>query len=314
MPETGAEASGGCLAVASYNVHCWVGRDGRYDLSRVTGVLRELRADVVALQEVAGGPESADGDTPLDLVSHALGAAVVRGPTLERKGFPYGNAVMTRLPVLRARRLDLSVGRGEPRGALDLLLEAPGLPLRVLATHLSLRAPERRLQVRRLVEALDAGERDLPVVLLGDMNEWVRGMGALRPLHRCLGRTPGRRTFPSGGPILSLDRIWVRPRERLAALVVHRSPAARVASDHLPIRAELRWPEADPSHPPGDPGGGRDRIPPRAGDPSASRAPKGPEDLENLETPEKLESRPGVREAGRPGRAAAGRAAAVWIP
>jgi endonuclease/exonuclease/phosphatase family metal-dependent hydrolase len=71
------------------------------------------------------------------------------------------------------------------------------------------------------------------------MNEWVRGAGALLPLHRRLGRTPGPRTFPAPFPLFSLDRIWVTPRWRMRRLWVHRSPLARAASDHLPLVAEL---------------------------------------------------------------------------
>jgi endonuclease/exonuclease/phosphatase family metal-dependent hydrolase len=222
--------------VASYNVHAWVGTDGRRDAARSADVLAELHADVVALQEVRC---SGDDRSALEQVAGRLGVSVARGLVVDRKDERHGNAVLSRLPFDRVERIDLSVGRREPRCALDVVLETGAEPLRLIATHLGIDVRERRIQVRRLIGALGDGEPGA-LVLLGDMNEWVRGVGALLPLHRLLGRTPGPRTFPAPLPLFSLDRIWVTPRSRLLRLWVHRSPLARRASDHLPIVAELR--------------------------------------------------------------------------
>ena len=38
-------------------------------------------------------------------------------------------------------------------------------------------------------------------------------------------------------PLFALDRVWVRPRHTLLAFAAHRTPAARQASDHLPVKA-----------------------------------------------------------------------------
>ncbi len=157
------------LTVATYNVHRCVGRDGRRDARRVLAVLRELDADVIALQELEWQPAAA-----LDLLAEfarELGCAGIAGPTLLERTGHYGNAVLTRLPVGAVHRVDLSVPGREPRGALDLVLEAPRGALRVIATHLGLAPAERRRQIRRIL-ALLAPVRPEPVVLLGDLNEW----------------------------------------------------------------------------------------------------------------------------------------------
>jgi endonuclease/exonuclease/phosphatase family metal-dependent hydrolase len=65
----------------------------------------------------------------------------------------------------------------------------------------------------------------------------------LRWLHARLGRTPTLPTFPAGLPLLALDRVWVHPRAALRALRVHRT---RVASDHLPLVADLEIELASP--------------------------------------------------------------------
>jgi endonuclease/exonuclease/phosphatase family metal-dependent hydrolase len=223
------------LVVASYNVHGFVGGDGRFDPERIAGVLREIGADVVGLQEVQ---DRAPVPHALDRLAEAAGAHVLRGPTFDRTHGAYGNALLSRLPFGAVERIDLSMPGREPRGGIDAAIETGAEPVRVLATHLGVGARERRFQVRRLVAHLGTPAPGVRV-LLGDMNEWVRGAGALAPLHRVLGRAPGPRTFPATVPLFSLDRVWVHPPGRLRRVWVHRSALARVASDHLPVAAEL---------------------------------------------------------------------------
>jgi endonuclease/exonuclease/phosphatase family metal-dependent hydrolase len=149
--------------------------------------------------------------------------------------------VLTRLPVRAVHRVDLSVPGREPRGALDLMLEAPRGALRVIATHLGLAPAERRLQARRIL-ALLAPVRPEPVVLMGDLNEWFLWGRTLRWLRAHFGRVPAPATYPARRPILALDRIWVEPRSLRADLAVHSTSLARGASDHLPVCMTLTWP------------------------------------------------------------------------
>lgn len=223
------------VVVATYNVHRCIGRDGRFDPERTLAVLRELDADAVALQELQWRP--ADAMHLLQELALKLGYAALAGPTLLRAEGHYGNAVLTRLPVLDSASVDLSVPGREPRGALNVLLEAPSGPLRLIATHLGLRPYERRLQMRRLL-ALQCGDASA-MVLLGDINEWFLWGRPLRWLHARFGRTPAPGSFPARRPLLALDRIWVEPRSILRELRAHASPLARAASDHLPLRAVL---------------------------------------------------------------------------
>jgi endonuclease/exonuclease/phosphatase family metal-dependent hydrolase len=223
------------VTLATYNVHQWEGADGRCDPERVFRVIRELDAQIVALQEVSLPSDC--GPTPADL-ARATGLIPVSGPTLVRGEADFGNLVLTRWQPARVRRLDLSLPAREPRGALDLVYARP--ELRVLATHLGLKAYERRRQVAWLLNALDQGPAG-PAVLLGDLNEWFLWGPLMRRLARRFGATPARRTFPARLPLLPLDRIWVRPAGALRGVRVHRSSLARAASDHLPLvgRVEL---------------------------------------------------------------------------
>lgn len=228
------------LVVATYNVHGCVGRDGRFDPGRTLEVLRGLDADVIALQELRWRPEEA-----LHLLAEfgeRLGYAALAGPTLMRPDGHFGNAILTRLAVRDVARVDLGVSGREPRGALDVRLDSGGAMLRVVATHLGLRPGERRLQARRLLDRI--GDPRMPVVLMGDLNEWFLWGQPLRWLRRHFGPTPAPATFPAHWPVFALDRIWIEPAGALADVRAVAGPLARAASDHLPLRAELRLPES----------------------------------------------------------------------
>jgi endonuclease/exonuclease/phosphatase family metal-dependent hydrolase len=226
------------LRLASYNIHIGVGRDGHFHPERVAAVIRELDGDVIALQEVQLGAGTFD---MLAHLAEVTGYAALAGPTLTHPTHGhYGNAVLSRLPVLRWRCLDLSVPGHEPRGALDATVDCgQDVSLRLIATHLGLRPPERRDQVQRLLREVNADVHRGPTVLLGDLNEWFLWGRPLRWLHAHFGRPPAPRTFPAGAPLLALDRVWVKPRQCLRGIGVHRSALARLASDHLPVVAAL---------------------------------------------------------------------------
>lgn len=223
------------LVIATYNVHRCVGRDGRFNPGRVGSVINELHADVVALQELEWRPEAALH--VLNELARNTGYTPVAGPTLFRADGHYGNALLTRLAIRRVDRLDLSVPDREARGAIDAELLAGEGAVRVLATHLGLRAGERRTQLKRLLDALHG--TSMPTVLMGDLNEWFLWGRPLQWLRRHFGRAPAPATFPARWPVFALDRIWVEPVQMLREVHAHRSALARLASDHLPLRGVL---------------------------------------------------------------------------
>jgi endonuclease/exonuclease/phosphatase family metal-dependent hydrolase len=226
------------LRIATYNVHACVGPDRRHDPGRIARVLAELDADVVALQEFTYPADVAlETRTPAAL-GLLDGYQCALGPTLARKARQFGNLLLTRHPIRELERIDLSIGRTEPRGALAVTVDAGGVELHVVATHLGLRLGDRRLQVRRLLEHVDAHRTSL-LAVLGDFNDWLPGRSVVHALDERLGRSPAPRSFPARLPLLRLDRIWIHPAAALRSLRVHASPLALRASDHLPVVAEL---------------------------------------------------------------------------
>jgi len=231
-------APSAALCAATWNIHGAVGGDGRYAPTRIFDVLSELGADVVALQEVP--LQGAHSNFLVDL-EHATGYHVAGGPLFERRGTEFGNAVLSRRAFERVAHLDLTVHTYEPRGAVDVHIAASaGSTLRVLATHLGLRPGERREQVKRLLAAVEDESPQPTTMLMGDLNEWYLWGRPLRWLHAHFREKPATPpTFPARRPVFALDRIWISPVGCLRRLRRHASPLARVASDHLPLIAEV---------------------------------------------------------------------------
>lgn len=228
------------ISIGSYNIHSCIGLDRRRSPARIASVLRELECDIYALQEVDNEPGEEDDSQQLEYLSQAMNMAAVPGLRIVRHSGEYGNALLTRFPVISVHRHDLSYSKWfEPRGALDVELDVGGRALRVIATHLGLSRSERRFQWRHLLAAIAASPPDHPTIVLGDMNEWFPRAGTLRDAHNILGEALAPAEFPSFAPFLALTRIWVRPVQAIVSVAAHRSPLARRASDHLPLRAVI---------------------------------------------------------------------------
>ncbi len=229
------------LRLATYNVHDCVGRDSQHDPERVATILAELDAQVIALQEI-----TLDGaGRTLRLLEERANLRAIDGTLFERGGGRYGNLLLTGLPVIETRRHDLSLAGREPRGAVEILVDAGRAGLRVLATHLGLRSKERKTQLERLsaVVARDGRTDDgRAAAILGDFNVWFRST-ALTPLLAAGFLHLPVPSYPSWPrPLVALDRIFARAPAVIARCWRHQSSQARVASDHLPIVAELSLP------------------------------------------------------------------------
>lgn len=224
------------LRIATYNVHQCVGRDGIENTRRIAAVLSEVDADIVALQEVTSHPEKTD-----DMLAYLAAAAEmqqIEGFTLNSAGTRYGNALLTRLPVSAVNLIDISVKGREPRGVIQADLNVNGQTVVLWATHLGLGIRERYLQIKKLLKRVDEAERDI-AVLLGDFNEWLSFGRPLRAVGQRFSTPQSPATFPSFRPMLKLDRIWVRPADKIATLRAHSTKLSRVASDHLPLVLDM---------------------------------------------------------------------------
>lgn len=227
------------LRFASYNIHKAVGTDRRRDPDRIITVLREIDADVIALQEAdrrVGERASvleraALDDTPWKPVE------VARRP---RSLGWHGNAILIRrsFEVIEAEPLALPML--EPRGAARADIDCDGVRVRVVGMHLDLSGLRRRDQIHAVLDHVGACDNHCPTVLMGDFNQWGMNGGAMRAFGPDWRVLDTGRSFPSRQPIARLDRIVTSPEWACVAQHVHHSAIASQASDHLPVVAELR--------------------------------------------------------------------------
>lgn len=235
------------LRLATYNVHKCRGLDGRTRVDRIADVLASLEADVIALQEVLGSDPDEDGQAA------ALGARLGMGWVMDSvrlvRGKAYGNVVLSRLPILHTKNKDLSCDAREPRGCMRVDLDADGQVLHVFNVHLGTAVWERRRQAPRLAEFVADPDVPGPKVLLGDFNEWVKGLTSTTlgemlegvDLSRFLKR---RFTYPGVLPVFHLDHIYVAGGLEVEHVALPRTRLSLVASDHLPLVADVRLPRA----------------------------------------------------------------------
>ena len=227
------------IKVASYNIHKGVGLDRQRSPERIWEVLREIDADVIALQEADRRFGTRAGVLPPHLLLEGEWKAAPVGMRAASTGW-HGNAILVR----RAAAIDgcgpIHLPSLEPRGAVAAAVTLPGgVALRVVGMHLDLSGLWRRRQAAAIIAAVEASTDHRPAVLMGDLNEWSSAGGCLRDFGRHFGFAATGPSFPTRRPLARLDRIMVSPSWRVVEAGVHDTPLARKASDHLPIWAVL---------------------------------------------------------------------------
>jgi endonuclease/exonuclease/phosphatase family metal-dependent hydrolase len=240
----------GRIRMATYNVHKCRGMDCRVRPQRIVEVLQEIDADIIALQEVVSTGGHNPKEDQAGFITRSMGMWSYMGVTRRLNGGAYGNLILSRYPLGTACNYDISTNGRERRGCVRVDLELSGSTLlHIFNVHLGTAYLERRQQARMLLTSNVLNNRKLRGVriVLGDFNEWTRGL-ATRLLNaqfesvdvqRCPRRT---RTYPGILPLLHLDHIYFDPTLTVEHRYLHRSRAALIASDHLPLVADFRMP------------------------------------------------------------------------
>jgi endonuclease/exonuclease/phosphatase family metal-dependent hydrolase len=245
------------VRLVTFNIHHGVGDDGRHDLPRLAQVLAAADADVICLQEVDRhfGDRSENVDQGL-LLARALDMQLAWGPAFDEPrpaGRPrgeYGNAVLSRLPILISDVHRLP-GRGEPRCALRTMIELDGGALWVTVTHLSRSGGDRAAQLAAVAD-LHTGPMETGIVV-GDFNTAPDApeLAALRERFADAWELAGERddrsgwrfwqhengnTHPARSPQRRIDQAWVTAGVAVSSAQVLDGAGA---SDHLPLLVEL---------------------------------------------------------------------------
>jgi endonuclease/exonuclease/phosphatase family metal-dependent hydrolase len=231
------------LRIVTYNVHRGRGMDRRTRPERISAVLADLDADIIALQEVIGpgltSPGHAEG------FGAALGMGWVMAPTRELRRHQFGNVLLSRHPIRDHTQHDLSWKSSEPRCAQRVEIEVGGGCVHMFNVHLGTALLERRYQASRLASWVHEKKPSGPKIVLGDFNEWLRGP-ATTILEERLESVdlapylPKRRTYPGFFPLVHLDHIYHVGDVEVRRVDIIRSRAAKIASDHLPLVADVR--------------------------------------------------------------------------
>jgi endonuclease/exonuclease/phosphatase family metal-dependent hydrolase len=231
------------IRVATYNIHRSRGLDGRTRPDRIAAVLAALDADVLALQEVIGASASHGGHA--EELGAQLGMGWVMAPARHLRGALFGNMVLSRFPIRHHTQHDLSWKTCEPRCCQRVDLDVDGVLLHLYNVHLGTAFLERRYQAERLAAVVSDRRISDPKVVLGDFNEWTRGLATTLLSERLEAidlRTHlrRRRTYPGFFPILHLDHIYHQGDVEVVRVELPRTRQTLIASDHLPLVAELR--------------------------------------------------------------------------
>ncbi|MSO30054.1 MAG: hypothetical protein EXQ48_03805 [Acidobacteria bacterium] len=231
------------LRVATYNIHRCRGMDGRTNPARAADVIRSIEPDIVALQEVIGAGASSAGHA--EEIGALLGMGWVMAPVRHLRGSLFGNVVLSRFPILHHTQYDLSWKTCEPRCCQRVDIAIGDDTLHLYNVHLGTAFLERRYQASRLSAIVHDRRIEPPKIVLGDFNEWMKGLATQMlseklqsiDLRRHLRR---RKTYPGMFPMLHLDHIYYDGQVEVVKMELPRTRAALMASDHLPLVAELK--------------------------------------------------------------------------
>lgn len=243
------------LRVLTYNIHRAIGVDRRFRLDRVASIVAHHDPDVALLQEVDdGAPRSGHINLAAELAMLLGYPHLAVGHNVRLRQGRYGNATLSRHPIVRERNIDLTVGGRKCRGCLHATIRAipthgPTQDVEVFNLHLGLSARERDLQTGLLARSDEFSglHPQQACILGGDFNDWRNLLRAafvsVLGMRCATERTPdGRRnlrTYPSFSPTGGLDRVYLRGPIRSLAARTCRLRASRVASDHLPVIVDL---------------------------------------------------------------------------
>jgi endonuclease/exonuclease/phosphatase family metal-dependent hydrolase len=219
-------------------------------IQRILRVLREVEADIVTLQEVINYQQQAPEEHQACYLAEQLGYFYSVGETRRHRGAVYGNVTLSRWKFDNALHIDLSVAGREPRGALRTDIRVGQELLHVFNVHLGTAMRERHAQAR-LIDELLLKAIDVPGhrIVMGDFNDWNHGLVTrtlssefhLTDLAAHLPRTRG---YPALLPLVHLDHIYLDHELRIEKARFHRNRLSLVASDHLPLVAEVAFRKA----------------------------------------------------------------------
>lgn len=244
------------LRILSYNIHRAIGLDRRFKPDRIEQIIQGHDPDIVLLQEVDEGvPRSRELDMAKELASNLAYPYYAAGHNVSLRKGRYGNATLSRYPIVKERNIDLTIGNKKSRGCQHTRIHLEPRTghtrsLEVFNLHLGLSTLERQRQAGLLMHSEEFARigPDDACIVGGDFNDWLSQLRALfieGMSLRCAtdresqSRTRAMKTYPSFSPQGGLDRIYFNGGLRLVSAQKCRHQLSRLASDHLPVIADF---------------------------------------------------------------------------
>jgi endonuclease/exonuclease/phosphatase family metal-dependent hydrolase len=241
-------------------MHRAIGLDRRFRLERITQILAHYDADIVLLQEVdVGVPRSRRLNLAREIAEQLGYCQHAIGLNVKLRNGMYGNATLSRFPIITERNIDLTIGGRKARGCLFTNLELPGESsavtpqnLAIFNLHLGLVAKERMQQLGLVIRSAEFRRLTLldPCLVAGDFNDWRTLLApVLTDIYSfscatdrgAFSRKP-MLTYPSFAPAVGLDKIFCRGKIQVIHSWRCLLMVSKVASDHLPVLADLQLP------------------------------------------------------------------------
>lgn len=240
------------IKMVTYNIHRAIGLDRRFKPDRIIDILNDINADIVLLQEVDEGvPRSRELNLAKEISEACDYPHYALGHNVSLKKGYYGNATLSRFPILKERNIDLTIEQKKRRGSQHTTLSIKKMTkdviLDVFNLHLGLSAKERQKQAGLLFRSKEFKDlhAKMPCIIAGDFNDWrsllralfIEGMG-----FNCATDKKGfkaLKTFPSFAPRGGLDRVYFKGRLKFSKVCRYKKQTAKIASDHLPVVVEF---------------------------------------------------------------------------
>jgi len=228
----------------SFNIRHGEGLDGKVDLERIARCIRDQQADLVAMQEVDKGVRRTKGrDLPAEL-ARLTGMSCVFSNNYAFQGGEYGNAILSRFPILSTTNLHYRMlRRGEQRGLLQTQVQVGGHKLWFLATHIDYRPDdaERLINVAEMARCAAVASGG-PFLIGGDFNDKPgsrthTGMLAFAQDAWLVAGQGDGFTIPANAPRSRIDYLWLPRNPCLTVKRIWVVPSD--ASDHLPLVGEF---------------------------------------------------------------------------
>lgn len=232
--------------IMSYNIQHGVGMDGQLNLQRIAAVILDSGVGIVGLQEVDRFfSERSDYKDQAKEIASLTGYHYVYGANLDfgqvgglAENSQYGNAIVSKYPILRSDNILLSSFGEEQRGMLHAVVDLDGIHVNIYNTHLGLDARSRLAQAEEIIDLVSRSNQ--PSILMGDFNAEPDSPAFQRMLESGLFVNSFQDmedvyTFPSTSPTEQIDYILISPG------IKHQNQhvVQTEASDHLPIVVDL---------------------------------------------------------------------------